>query len=154
MLRLSNLADYAVVVMTTLARGGPAAGAPPAVPLSAAQVSMLSGVPAPTVAKLLGQLGRAGLLRSVRGVSGGFVLARAPAEVTLADIVEAIDGPIAITHCAQAETECDLAGCCPVRPHWEPVNRAVRGALAAVSLAEILPAPGTARAPASEEMTA
>ncbi len=144
MLRLSNLADYAVLVMTAVARGAPGAA-----PVSAAQVAHLSGVPAPTVAKLLGQLGRAGLLRSARGVAGGFTLARPAEEVSLADIVEAIDGPIALTHCTHGETDCDLAGCCPVRPHWEPVNRAVRTALAAVSLAQILPAHAAHRAPVS-----
>jgi Rrf2 family protein len=89
MLRLSNLADYGVVVMTTAARAAADGRL-----TSAAQVSALTGIPAPTVAKLMGQLGRAGLLSSQRGVAGGFTLARGAAKISLADIVEAIDGPI------------------------------------------------------------
>jgi FeS assembly SUF system regulator len=143
MLRLSNLADYAVVVMTAAARASERDR-----PLSASEVAALTGVPAPTVAKLLGQLGRAGILHSQRGVAGGFSLARPASEISLADIVEAIDGPIALTHCAQGATDCDLADCCPVRPHWEPVNRAVRLALADVRLADLVPAPAREQVPA------
>jgi len=135
MLRLSNLADYGVVVMTATARTvseGRLA--------SAAQVSGLTGIPAPTVAKLMGQLGRAGLLTSQRGVAGGFTLARPAADISLADIVEAIDGPIALTHCGQPGVDCELSHNCAVKPHWAPVNRAVKAALADVSLAELAPA--------------
>ena len=81
MLRLSNLADYGVVVMTAAA-GSAAEGRL----TSAAQVSSLTGIPAPTVAKLMGQLGRAGLLSSQRGVSGGFTLARAAAGIPRMDV--------------------------------------------------------------------
>ncbi len=140
MLRLSNLADYGVVVMTATARL-----ASEGRPTSAAQVSALTGIPAPTVAKLMGQLGRAGLLVSQRGVAGGFSLARPAAAISLADIVEAIDGPIALTHCGQPGSDCDLSHSCAVKPHWAPVNRAVKAALAEVSLAEL--APGLQTAP-------
>jgi FeS assembly SUF system regulator len=140
MLRLSNLADYGVVVMTAAARAATDGRL-----LSAPQIAALTSIPAPTVAKLMGQLARAGLLVSHRGVSGGFALARPAPEVSLADIVEAIDGPIALTHCGQAGEICDLTPHCAVRPHWAPVNRAVRAALAEVSLAELAP-PAPARA--------
>lgn len=146
MLRLSNLADYGVVVMTAAARSVADGRL-----TSAAQVSVLTGIPAPTVAKLMGQLGRAGLLSSQRGVSGGFTLARSPGEISLADIVEAIDGPIALTHCGQPGADCcNLSTSCQVKPHWAPVNRAVRDALASVSLAELAPdrAPVTQQVPA------
>ena len=114
---------------------------------SAAQVSALTGIPAPTVAKLMGQLGRAGLLSSQRGVSGGFTLARDSADISLADIVEAIDGPISLTHCGQPGADCcGLSTSCQVKPHWAPVNRAVRDALAGVALSEL--APETAKVPA------
>lgn len=136
MLRLSNLADYGVVVMTAAAR----AVAEDRL-MSTAQVAQQTGIPAPTVAKLMGQLGRAGLLTSQRGVAGGFALAREPAAISLADIVEAIDGPIALTHCGQPGSDCDLSHSCTVRPHWTPVNRAVKAALSNVTLAELAPAP-------------
>ncbi len=109
--------------------------------MSTAQVAQATGIPAPTVAKLMGQLGRAGLLISHRGVAGGFLLSRAADQISLADIVEAIDGPIALTHCGQEGAECDLSHACAVRPHWAPVNRAVKAALADVRLADIVPAP-------------
>jgi FeS assembly SUF system regulator len=134
MLRLSNLADYGVVVMTAAARAA-AEGRH----VSAAQVAATTGISAPTVAKLMGQLGRAGLLHSHRGVAGGFALARPADGISLADIVEAIDGPIALTHCGEPGETCGLAPHCSVKPHWAPVNRAVKAALAGVSLAELAP---------------
>ncbi len=136
MLRLSNLADYGVVVMTAAARAAAENRL-----MSTAQVAQATGIPAPTVAKLMGQFGRAGLLTSQRGVAGGFLLSRAADLISLADIVEAIDGPIALTHCGQEGAECDLSHACAVRPHWAPVNRAVKAALADVCLADIVPAP-------------
>lgn len=134
MLRLSNLADYGVVVMNAAARA--AAGGRP---VSATVLADQTGLPAPTVAKLLGHLARAGLLSSQRGVLGGFALSRTPDAISLADIVEAIDGPIALTHCGDSELECNHHGRCAVRPHWAPVNAAVKQALAGVSLAALQP---------------
>lgn len=139
MIRLTNLADYAVVVMTAAAR-------PSDAPLSATSVAGLTGVPAPTASKLLGALARAGLLVSSRGVSGGFRLARPAEQITVADIVEAIDGPIALTQCMHgSSSDCTIEGSCLVRPHWPLINQSVRAALAAVTLAEIARLPAKAR---------
>ena len=139
MIRLTNLADYAVVVMTAAARSRDAR-------LSAACVSLATGIPAPTVAKLMGTLKRAGLLASSRGVAGGFRLSRAMESISVADIVEAVDGPIALTSCQHGQVStCALEGSCAVRPHWGPINHAVRAALAAVTLADLA---GPARIPA------
>jgi Rrf2 family protein len=93
----------------------------------------------PTVAKLTGLLARGGLLRSHRGVAGGFSLAMPADAISLADIVEAIDGPIALTHCADGSADCGLHHQCRVKPHWEPLNRAVREALDKVSLLQLAP---------------
>ena len=137
MIRLTNLADYAVVVMTEAARC-------PEVKLSAAAVATTTGIPAPTVAKLMGTLARAGLLTASRGVAGGFTLAGAPAAISIAAIIEAVDGPIALTNCVAGEShakdvhDCALEGHCGVRGHWGPINRAVRDALAAVTLADLV----------------
>ena len=131
MIRLTNLADYAVVVMTAAARCDSGRA-------SAASVAHATGIPAPTVAKLMGTLARAGLLASTRGIAGGFALARAANTISIAAIVEAVDGPIALTNCGSGDTsDCTLHGSCTVRPHWAPINAAVRGALAAVTLAEL-----------------
>lgn len=135
MLRLSNLADYGVVLMTAAARAARNDQL-----LSATQIARMTSIPAPTVAKLMGHLGRTGLLISHRGAGGGFALARAAADISLADIVEAIDGPIGLTHCSQPGGECcTIEASCQVKPHWAPVSRAVRDALSDVSLSELMP---------------
>jgi len=149
-LRLSSLADYAVVMMSAAARG---CGASPA-RLSAAALAEETGVPLPTAQKLVGRLAAAGLLESARGATGGVRLARPPAAISLADIVEAVEGPIALTPCAEhGAQDCGLDHHCQVRPHWDVVNRAVRGALADVSLAQ-LSRIATARVPARPEVLA
>jgi FeS assembly SUF system regulator len=132
-MRLSSLADYAVVMMAAAARHCGQAQ------MNAAQLSEEIGLPLPTVQKLVSKLSHAGLLRSVRGAGGGFKLARPAAAVSLADIIEAIEGPIAMTACVDtgkhAKGEhCALEGSCKVQPHWAVVNGAVRGALANINL--------------------
>jgi FeS assembly SUF system regulator len=131
-MRLSSMADYAVVTMAAAARhcGGAR--------ISAAQIAEETGVPAPTVQKLVSRLTAAGLLRSSRGVGGGLKLARPAAAITLADIVEAVEGPIALTACIEhGRHDCTLESACMVRPHWPIVNEALRGALAQVSLTRL-----------------
>ncbi|WP_374407325.1 SUF system Fe-S cluster assembly regulator [Pelagerythrobacter sp.] len=129
-MRLSNLADYAVVTMSAAARhcGG--------VRTSAAELAAETGLPVPTVQKLVSKLAAAGLLRSVRGAGGGLQLARPAAAITLADIVEAVEGPIALTQCVETQDCCYEAGC-SVKPHWPMVNQALRGALAGIPLTQL-----------------
>lgn len=131
MMRLTNLADYAVVVMTAAARCESCT--------SANSVARVTGLGAATAAKLLNMLAKAGLLTSTRGAAGGFRLARAADQITLADIVEAVDGPIALTSCmAHGHDECAINEICTTKDHWPGVNASVRGALAAVSLSQIM----------------
>jgi FeS assembly SUF system regulator len=131
-MRLSNLADYAVVAMTAAARQ------PAGARFSAASLAAETRVPLPTMQKLAGKLAAAGLLISERGARGGLQLARPAAGITLAEIVEAVDGPIALTNCTQGQRhDCALDGCCTVRPHWGAVNDALRGALADVPLTRL-----------------
>ncbi len=128
-MRLSSLADYAVVMMSAAARHCGQSR------INAAQLAEETGIPVPTVQKLVSKLSAAGLLRSVRGAGGGFKLARPAAAVTLADIIEAVEGPIALTSCVDTgKHDCGLEGSCRVQAHWPVVNQAVRGALAGVSL--------------------
>jgi FeS assembly SUF system regulator len=129
--RLSHLADYAVVLMTAAARR------PAGERLSATELSADTGVPLPTTQKLMGQLAAAGLLDSARGAAGGFSLSRPATEISLADIVEAVEGPIAMTVCSEGRTDCALDAHCRVKPHMGVVGNAVRGALGAVSLVEL-----------------
>ncbi|HXH53975.1 MAG TPA: SUF system Fe-S cluster assembly regulator [Sphingomicrobium sp.] len=129
-MRLTHLADYAVVIMTAAARRAPGER------LSATDLADETGLPLPTTQKLLGRLAGAGLLNSARGAGGGFALARPGSEISLAEIVEAVEGPIAITVCSGSEgaSECALDARCRVKPHMNVVSNAVRGALGAVSL--------------------
>ena len=131
-MRLSSMADYAVVTMSAAARhcGGART--------SAAELAAETGLPVPTVQKLVSMLSRAGLLRSMRGAGGGLQLARPAAAITLADIVEAVEGPIALTSCAEhGKHDCGLEGTCCVQPHWGIVNTAMRGALAGIPLTQL-----------------
>ena len=132
-MRLTHLADYAVVLMTAAARR------PAAARLSATELSADTGVPLPTAQKLMGMLAGAGLLSSVRGAGGGFALSKPAEEISLADIVEAVEGPIAMTVCSGHEgaSDCALDAHCKVKPHMGIVGNAVRGALGAVSLTEL-----------------
>jgi FeS assembly SUF system regulator len=130
-MRLSHLADYAVVLMTAAARR------PAGARLSATELSGETGVPLPTAQKLMGQLAASGLLTSARGASGGFALAKPSSEITLADIVEAVEGPIALAACSDGKFDCALDAHCRVKPHMGVVGDAVRGALGAVSLTEL-----------------
>lgn len=144
-MRLSSLADYAVVMMSAAARHCGQAR------INAAQIADETNLPLPTVQKLVSRLSAAGLLRSVRGAGGGFRLARPAAAISLAEIVEAIEGPIAMTACVeQGRHECGLEGSCAVQPHWPAVNQAVRGALDSVRLSH-LAAPARANGRASAE---
>lgn len=143
-MRLSSMADYAVVIMSAAARhcgtcslieqAGGRRGR-----VSATQLAEETGLPVPTVQKLVSKLTAAGLMRSSRGVGGGLRLARPPAAISLADIVEAVEGPIALTACLdRVKSDCTLEGCCSTKSHWPQVNAAVRGALAQVALTQLV----------------
>ena len=136
-MRLSSLADYAVLMMRTAAThcGGARA--------NAASLGAEAGIPVPTAQKLASLLGRAGLIKATRGSGGGIKLARPAAAITLADIIEAVDGPIALTGCLDHDGAdcCALERPCEIRPHWIGVNAMVRGTLAQVTLAHLIATP-------------
>ena len=132
MIRLSRLADYSVVLMTYLASHAER-------PQSALDLTFASGLPGPTVGKLLNTLARAGLLTSFRGVGGGYALTRIPGDISVAEIIHAVDGPIALTECIHDTSgECDFEASCPARGSWQVINDAVRTALSNVSLADVI----------------
>jgi len=115
--------------------------------LNATQLAEETALPLPTVQKLVSKLSAAGLIESARGTGGGFRLARPPAAITLADIVEAVEGPIALTSCVDAgKQDCCVQDSCKVKPHWNVVNGAVKGALAGISLAQLSSVPAEAGA--------
>ena len=135
MIKLSKMTDYAVVVMARMARDGACVQPVP-------QLAERTGVPAPTVAKLMKLLAPAGLMESHRGATGGYSLTRAAEDISIADIISAVDGPIGLTACNKnAEGHCDVESLCPMRGNWDKVNRAVRRALEEVTLADMSTVP-------------
>ena len=142
MLRVTKLTDYATVVLTVLAaRQGQV--------LSAAELAEHSGLEQPTVSKLLKPLAQAGLVASQRGVHGGYRLSRDAADIGLIDIVEAMEGPLAMTECSQADGHCGIAHQCGARANWRLINDVVADALRGVTLAQMLrpPSPPPPNAP-------
>lgn len=132
MLRISKLTDYGIVLMTLFA------GAPERTTRTARDLAAASRLPLPTVSKILKSLCRAGLLASQRGASGGYGLARAATAISLAEVVEAIEGPLALTECCAATpTACDVEADCPMRPQWQVINRAVYRALHELTLDQL-----------------
>jgi FeS assembly SUF system regulator len=131
MIRLSRLADYGVVLACQMAVKADRCH-------NAFDLAAATGLPAPTVSKLLAAMARAGVLVSQRGAKGGYRLARGPEAITAADIVTAVDGPIALTVCIEhGAGACDVESLCPTRSGWRRINDAVRDAMKSVSLAEL-----------------
>jgi len=131
MIILSKLADYGVIVATHLATHSDRQA-------TAAAVAAATRLPQATVAKLLKALAHAGLVVATRGASGGYRLARQGTEISVAEVVAAIDGDIGMTQCSVHAEDCDRTNYCPTRPHWAAINRAVGAALSAISLAEMI----------------
>jgi FeS assembly SUF system regulator len=130
MLRLSKLTDYAVVVLVRLDAGAEVQTSP--------GIAATTGIPEPTVAKVLKSLAGAALVTSQRGARGGYRLARALEEIPVGEVIAAMDGPIALAACVDgSSTECESLALCPVRGRWDPVNDAIRRALSVISLAEM-----------------
>ena len=138
MIRLSKLADYAVVMLSYMAaREGEV--------YTTARLAERSAVPEPTAAKILKLLARSSLLDSQRGSNGGYGLARPAADITVAEIIVAVDGPIALTACVEGSSDhCGVEQLCSMRGNWNRVNRAIRDALEDVTLADMaVPFAGT-----------
>ena len=147
-IRLSKLADYGIVIATHLARH-------PGRQHTAGDVAVATAVPAAMTAKILKLLTRAELLVSHRGAQGGYSLVRSPALVSVKAVVEALDGPIAITSCTEPTPgDCSILTLCPTRANWERINRAIRDSLDEVSLDEMAHAIPAAFLPRAEHLDA
>jgi FeS assembly SUF system regulator len=140
MLRVSKLTDYAVVVLIRLADGDRStcrAGMGEPVQTSPG-IAAATGVPEPTVAKVLKLLAGANLVLSLRGARGGYRLARPLSAVSVADVIAAVDGPIALTACVDGGAGgCDVEAMCAVKGRWDLVNGAIRHALDSITLEEM-----------------
>jgi FeS assembly SUF system regulator len=130
MLKLGKLADYGTMIVTVLA-------AAPERLYSAPELASVTHVSPPTVSKLLKQLTKGGLVESLRGAHGGYKLSRAPADITVADVIAAIDGPIGLTECSVHKGDCAVESTCGVRGNWRLINTAIHQALKSVSLADM-----------------
>lgn len=130
MLRISKLTDYGTVVLAHLADAEERLQ-------SANEIAAATGLGGPTVSKLLKQLARAGLVASERGANGGYRLAKTPADISAAAIIDALEGPLAITECSGRESNCELEDVCSVGTSWQQINLQIRRALAGISLTEL-----------------
>jgi FeS assembly SUF system regulator len=129
-IRLSKLADYGMVIMTRLAHGNH--------PCENTQtIAEATNSPRPMASKILKLLTRADLLSSQRGANGGYELARAAELISVAEIIEALDGPIAITDCSGGVHDCGIESLCPTRTNWQWINVAIRDALDGISLSDM-----------------
>jgi len=129
MLRISKLTDYAILMMVELARDGEM--------LSAHALAERIHVEAPTASKVLKLLAGSDLLESYRGANGGYRVSRAAAEISVAEVIAAIEGPIAMTECSVEEGLCSQEDNCGLRSNWQRISLAVAQALRDVSLAEM-----------------
>jgi FeS assembly SUF system regulator len=130
-IRLSKLADYGIVMMTNMARH-------PTRQHNAAEIAAESHIPLPMASKILKALARAGLLASHRGAKGGYGLARAAEAITVAEVIVALEGPIALTACIEdGPGECGIESFCPARANWQRINDAIRQALEQITMAEM-----------------
>lgn len=136
MLRMSKLADYGTVILTTMVRE-------PERIQSATDVAALVRVPVATVSKILKILTREGLVLSMRGAKGGYLLARPASQISVAQIINAMDGPIGMTECSITPGLCTQESYCPVRANWQSINQVVLQALQQISLEQMIqPASG------------
>jgi len=133
MLKIGKLTDYAIIVLEIMARG-------PERVYAASELADAVRLATPTVSKVLKLLAKSGVIRSTRGARGGYSLTGAPATISVASIIQVMEGPIALTACGSTQQGCEQSGSSQARESWEVINRAVRNALEAVTLADMLAA--------------
>jgi len=134
-LRISKLTDYGTVVLGQLADGKNAVA-------SAAELAATTGIGLATVSKLLKSLAKAGLVTSTRGAQGGYRLARDARQISAANVIDALEGPVSITECSGADSHCDFEAYCCVGNAWQRINVAIRSALDHISLEDLLRSKG------------
>lgn len=130
MVRIGKLTDYGVLIMSHLASN-------PDEPQSAYELAGELKMPQPTVSKILKALAHAGLLQSQRGVKGGYHLSRSPAQISLIEIIDALEGPLALTECNLQAGLCEMECDCNMRKNWIDINALIRNTLAKIDLAQM-----------------
>lgn len=131
MIRMTRLTDYGIMLLTLFARDEKH-------PMKSARgLSEEAKLPLPTVSKILKLLAKHGLLEAHRGVRGGFTLSRKPDQITMATVINALEGPIGVTDCCAPASDCGIENSCIVKSNWMKINRVVFGALDRITLAEM-----------------
>lgn len=131
MLRLSKLTDYATVILSFMARDKAQVHA-------AMEIAAVTGIAVPTVSKILKLLVNADVLISTRGAKGGYALARIPEKISVATVISALEGPIALTECSISQQGCEQASGCDIRGNWNLINQTINNALESVTLADLI----------------
>ena len=131
MLRLSKLTDYATVILSYMAKNQQALHV-------AVDIAEATGINLPTVSKILKMLVKAKVLSSARGAKGGYSLARPPEKITVATVISALEGPIALTECSISHQSCEQASGCEIGANWSLINQTVFNALEAITLKDML----------------
>jgi FeS assembly SUF system regulator len=130
MLRLSKLTDYAIVLLTAMANDKNQI-------YTATGLATSTGIALPTVTKLLKVLLGGKVLMSIRGAKGGYMLARVPEKINVAEVIALLEGPISLTECSLSHQSCGQASGCHMHSNWHLINQAIQQALAAVTLADM-----------------
>lgn len=131
MLRLSKLTDYATVILSHMAKES-------AQMHSAMDIASVTGIALPTVSKLLKILVNSKVLVSTRGINGGYSLARNPDKISVAEVIAALEGPIALTECSISHAGCEQASGCGIGANWGVINQAIHNTLASITLADMI----------------
>ncbi len=132
MIRITKQADYGIVLMTHLSRN-------PDKLHTAPELATQTQLPLPIASKVLKLLARAELLQAHRGVKGGYTLARSPKTISVAEVIQAVEGPIALTECVEGSlSECSMESFCPLQDPWQLINQAVHQALSSITLAQMV----------------
>ncbi len=130
MLKLSKLTDYATVILSFMAKNDDC--------YSSQEIAEATGITQPTVSKILKRLVKMQVLTSIRGAKGGYLLARKPEKITLATVIKALEGPIALTECSASHKNCEQAQGCEIQGNWDLINKTVFNALESVTLADMI----------------
>ncbi len=131
MLKLSKMTDYATVILSVIAKEKARVHV-------ALEIAEATGIALPTVSKILKTLTKAGVLASTRGAKGGYSLAKDPERITVATVIYALEGPIALTECSASHKGCDQASGCRIQGNWHLINQKIANALESVTLADMI----------------
>ncbi len=130
MLRISKLTDYSIVILSFMAKDTGK--------LTAIEIASATGIALPTVSKILKLLVNTGVLASIRGARGGYGLAGEPHKISVATVINAMEGPIALTECSISQQGCEQASGCDIHGNWSVINRTIQSALESVTLADMI----------------